>query len=389
MNKYFYKDMARQLLVCYSVFMMHTSFAQLSITFLVKQPALSHSSDTFFITGNFNGWNPADNQYSFIAGDDGLAKITISLAPGNYEYKFTRGDWQEVEANAEGKNVLNRNLSLRGDTSVPIKIEGWADDFDQDVFPEKKHTASANVRIIDTAFYIPQLERSRRIWLYVPAGYDSSKKRYPVIYMQDGQNLFDDATSYAGEWGIDEYLDSGFSSGEKEIIVVGIDNGLSKRMTEYNPYSSEGFGKGEGNKYVDFLVKNLKPFIDGNYRTLKDKRNTFIAGSSMGALISLYAVLKYPKVFGGAGIFSPSFWAAPGIDGLVRSTGASINSRLYFYVGGKEGNSMLAGMERVAKEIKQFSTAKIREVIDPDAGHNEAAWRKYFPRFYEWVVLEK
>lgn len=121
--------------------------------------------------------------------------------------------------------------------------------------------------------------------------------------MQDGQNLFDDATSYAGEWGIDEHLDSLFSSGKKEAIIVGIDNGLSKRMTEYNPYSFQQFGKGEGNEYVDFLVKNLKPFIDKKYRTLKNKQNTFIAGSSMGGLISLYAALKYPKIFVGAGIF--------------------------------------------------------------------------------------
>ena len=113
--------------------------------------------------------------------------------------------------------------------------------------------------------------------------------------MHDGQNLFDNATSYSGEWGIDEYLDSIFTLGKKEVIVVGIDNGLSKRMNEYNPYSFRQYGKGEGDEYVDFLVKNLKPFIDKHYRTLPGKKNTYIAGSSMGGLISLYAVLKYPE----------------------------------------------------------------------------------------------
>ncbi len=121
--------------------------------------------------------------------------------------------------------------------------------------------------------------------------------------MHDGQNVFDDSTSFAGEWGVDETLDS-ISSHGKEIIVVAVDHGGQKRINEYCPYDMEKFGKGEGNQYVDFLVKDLKPFIDKNYRTEKDKQNTFIAGSSMGGLISMYAVLKYPGVFGGAGVFS-------------------------------------------------------------------------------------
>ena len=170
--------------------------------------------------------------------------------------------------------------------------------------PEKVHTASFNVKVMDTAFFMPQLNRTRRIWIYLPPSYRATKIYYPVLYMHDGQNLFDNATSYSGEWGIDEYLDSIFTLGKKEVIVVGIDNGLSKRMNEYNPYSFRQYGKGEGDEYVDFLVKNLKPFIDKHYRTLPGKKDTYIAGSSMGGLISLYAVLKYPAVFGGAGIFS-------------------------------------------------------------------------------------
>ena len=92
------------------------------------------------------------------------------------------------------------------------------------------------------------------------------------------------------------------------MIVVAIDHGGTKRINEYCPYDMEGFGKGEGDQYLQFLVKTLKPYIDKNYRTKKDKENTYIAGSSMGGLISMYAVLKYPYVFGGAGVFSPAFW---------------------------------------------------------------------------------
>ncbi len=379
----------KQILCCFFLFMINITNAQFSVIFSLKHISASHTADTFFITGNFNGWDPGNEQYSFHADSDGSATITLLLQAGNYEYKFTRGSWAEVETNADGKNLLNRTLVVSEDTSAEVEIAGWADDFTQDVFPKKKHTVSSNVSIIDTAFYMPQLHRSRRIWLYLPPGYESSKEKYPVIYMHDGQNLFDEATSFAGEWGIDEYLDSIYSQGKKAAIIVGIDNGQVKRMVEYNPYTSQQFGEGEGDKYVDFMVKNLKPYIDRNYRTLKNKQNTFIAGSSMGGLISFYAILKYPKVFGGAGVFSPSFWTAAGIDSMVRSHAAALSSRILFYAGGKEGNSMLSNMERIANETRQYSTSKIKEVIDPEAQHNEAAWRNHFPHFYEWVVLKK
>jgi len=240
---------------------------------------------------------------------------------------------------------------------------------------------------MDTAFFIPELNRKRKIWIYLPPHYRKTKISYPVLYMHDGQNLFDNATSYSGEWRIDEYLDSIFFLGQREIIVVGIDNGLAKRMNEYNPYSFRQYGKGEGDEYVDFLVKNLKPFIDRHYRTLPDKKNTFIAGSSMGGLISLYAVLMYPEVFGGAGIFSPAFWTAPGINRLVLSKAKNINAKFFFYAGGNEGSSTIKDMQKVEKEIRENSTSSVHEIIDPAAKHNEDAWGKYFPVFYEWMVI--
>ena len=363
------------------------SFAQYKVTFLVKQPSLLHSMDHIYIAGNFNSWNPADKSALLTSDKTAIETITLSLPAGNYEYKFTRGSWEKTETTADGNGIANRSLKLQSDTTIQINILGWNDDFkSNNISFQKNHTASANVRIMDTAFYIPELKRTRRIWIYLPPDYATSQKKYPVLYMHDGQNLFDNATSYSGEWGVDEYLDSIFKKGKKEVIVVGIDNGLSKRMNEYNPWRFQDFGKGEGDQYVDFLVKNLKPFIDKHYRTLKNKQNTFIAGSSMGGLISLYAVLKYPKVFGGAGIFSPAFWTASGIDSTVIADSKKLNTRLFFYAGGKEGDSMIPDMERIEKEIKERSASPVKEVIGPDAKHNETAWRKYFPDFYEWTV---
>lgn len=361
--------------------------AQYKVTFLVKQPSLLHSMDHIYVTGNFNLWNPADTSYLLKSNQTGVSKITLSLPAGNYEYKFTRGSWQKGETDAAGKGISNRALIVKSDTTIPINIQGWNDDFTSNNIPvQKTHSASVNVKIIDTAFYIPELKRKRRIWIYLPPNYTTGKKKYPVLYMHDGQNLFDNATSYAGEWGVDEYLDSISKSGKKEVIVVGIDNGLAKRMSEYNPWEFENYGKGEGDKYVDFLVKTLKPFIDKHYRTLKSKPNTYIAGSSMGGLISLYAVLKYPKVFGGAGIFSPAFWTAKGIDSTVIADGKKVNSRLFFYAGGKEGDSMIPDMKRIEKEMKEHSKSPIKEMVGENEHHNEAAWRKYFPDFYEWVI---
>ena len=362
------------------------TYSQFKVTFAVKQSGRIHPGDTVFIAGNFNNWDPGNKEYALLADKNGIASVTLSLAAGNYEYKFTRGIWQKAEAGAAGNGVPNRTLYVEKDTTIQATIPAWADEFAQNNQPPK-HTRSENVKVIDTAFYMPQLDRSRRIWMYLPPDYFTSGKNYPVLYMHDGQNLFDEATSYAGEWGVDNFLDSIFSSGKKEVLVVGIDNGLQKRMTEYNPYSFQQFGKGEGNKYVDFLVQDLKPYIDKHYRTRPDKKDTYIAGSSMGGLISLYAVLKYPEKFGGAGIFSPAFWTASGIDSMVLSRAKKMNSHLFFYAGAKEGKTMLPDMKRIAAEIKKLSVSPVKEVVDPQASHNEAAWRKYFPQFYEWVLL--
>ncbi|HQV62076.1 MAG TPA: alpha/beta hydrolase-fold protein [Chitinophagaceae bacterium] len=249
--------------------------------------------------------------------------------------------------------------------------------------PAIKSSASGNVIIIDTAFGIPQLQRSRKIWIYLPAGYSTSKKKYPVLYMHDGQNVFDSATAYAGEWGVDEFLDS---VKLKESIVVAIDNGLNKRMNEYNPYDSERFGKGEGGLYVDFLVKTLKPYIEKKYRTKKCRKSRFIAGSSMGGLISLYAVLKYPRVFGGAGIFSPAFWVAPKIYDDIQSRGKKVKGKLYFYAGKQEGETMVPYMLKAFEALTSVSRSKISTVIRDEGKHNEATWRKEFPLFYEWLL---
>jgi predicted alpha/beta superfamily hydrolase len=342
-------------------------------------PAYHASGSDVYVAGSFNGWNPQDNNYRFQKTDKGDYFIDLKLAEGKYEYKITRGGWDKGESQKGGGFIPNRVLIVPGESIVPLNIEEWADRF-----PSKPKVSSAgkNVRIVDTAFVIPQLNRLRRVWIYLPDGYTSSSERYPVLYMHDGQNVFDDATSFAGEWGVDECIDSM----KKKCIVVAVDNGGNKRINEYCPYDMERFGKGEGNQYVEFLATTLKSYVDKNYRTLKNKENSFIAGSSMGGIISMYAILKYPDVFGGAGVFSPAFWVGPKIFDDIKEKGSKVNARIYFYAGGQEGETMVPDTEKAHELMKAVSKSTLTTVIRDDGKHNEARWRMEFPLFYEWIM---
>src|SRR6186997_775021 len=354
-------------------------------------PASTPAGSSIFIAGTFNSWNPQNKDFQFQKNEKGYF-LELSLSTGSYEYKITRGGWDKVECSKEGKDVGNRTLKVEADANVEVSVEGWKDLFATSNQP-RKSTANKNVRIIDTAFYIPQLKRTRRVWIYLPPTYNSSTKKYPVLYMHDGQNIFDDATSFSGEWGVDEAIDT-LGLKTKECIVVGIDNGGDKRLNEYCPYdfSLNGIAAnnktnvGEGRKYVGFLVKTLKPFIDKKYRTLRDSKNTFTAGSSMGGLISMYAVLEYPKVFGCAGVFSPAFWVGPKIFDDIKAKGKKVNAKIYFYAGDQEGESMVPMTIRAFNEMHRVSKSKMAEVIRAGGKHNEPRWRMEFPLFYEWLM---
>ena len=363
--------------------------AQFKLTIEIIAMPSDHPTDGIFIAGNFNQWNPGDSNYVFSKKDNKLLLQIKNLAAGNYEFKSTRGDWKKVEISGEGKSIANRSVQLFSDTTISYSINGWADDFNQ-------HTASSNVSILDTAFFIPQLNKNRRVWIYLPEGYAQSKKHYPVMYLQDGQNLFDRATSAFGdEWGIDECLDSMISKGKPACIVVGIDNGGDSRMNEYNPYvftmkdstSAKTFTP-QGDAYLDFLTVTLKPFVDKKYRSLPSKENTIIAGSSMGGLIAYYAMLKYPEVYGKAGVFSPAFWTAPQIKAFTDSVAKTISGKFFFYIGGKEGDRFINDMTEVTEKLGGNSNTMIYSVIDEEGEHRENAWRKWFAEFYVWMMAD-
>jgi predicted alpha/beta superfamily hydrolase len=257
--------------------------------------------------------------------------------------------------------------------------------------PPKPSTAAPNVHVLPVPFELPGLGRSRTVRLYLPPGYQGGGGRYPVLYMHDGQNLFDDATAYAGEWGVDETLNTLAKTRGLRVIVVGVDNGGAERIHELNPFDEPDYGKGEGEAYLAFIVDVLKPWIDRHYRTFADRRHTAIMGSSMGGLISTYALSRYPRVFGAAGILSPAYWLAPQLFDAISSRPPPSTARIYFYAGGSESETMLADMKHMVEVLRRagLPARNLTVVVNPVGRHNEAAWRAEFPRAASWLFSKE
>ncbi len=365
------------------------NFAQSDSTATLKiiiSPIAKHAGDTLFIAGNFNGWNPHDISTSMLPNNQNVYQTKFTLnKEALIQWKVTRGNWDKVETDANGADIPNRMNDVKISTSQTITINGWKDDFPTNA---KKHTASPQVHIMDSAFNLKLLGRKRKIWIYLPKDYSTSNKKYPVLYMHDGQNLFDAVTSGYGEWGLDETLDSIFVATHKSIIVIGIDNLPEKRLQEYNPYDENDYGTGEGKLYIQSLAQDLKPFVDKHYRTLPNAANTTIAGSSMGGIISLWAIMQYPKVFENAGIFSPAFWIAPQFKNDVPVMLKNAKSNLFFYCGEAESKTMESDMDSIINEIKSVSKASVKRETVPNGQHNEQAWHLALPSFLSTIPFK-
>jgi metallo-beta-lactamase class B len=369
------------------------STAQAQLTIHLTVPAATPDTASVYVAGGFNGWNPGNPAYRLQRTEGGYAITLPESIRGPVEFKFTRGSWEAVETDGAGGSVSNRTFTIpaTGTATYEGRVAAWQDP--SRVRP-RPHSATASVSVIDTAFRIPQLGRTRRVWIYLPPGYASSNRRYPVLYMHDGQNVFDAATSGFGEWGVDETLDSLHVLGDPGTIVVAVDHGGSKRLDEYDPWNNARYGGGEGDAYVDFLVHTLKPYVDAHYRTLADRGHTGIAGSSMGGLISLYAGLKFPNVFGRVGVFSPSLWIAPKMYAVARRAHPTPGNRVYFVMGGREGDAPERYVRDQQAMVDTLAAAGFRVGTDvvayvrPDGQHSEWFWRREFPAAYRWLLAD-
>ena len=253
-------------------------------------------------------------------------------------------------------------------------------------------------------FTMPQLGRERTVRVLLPKDYHQSGRDYPVIYMHDGQNLFDPAISYGGEtWQIPQNVDQ-FFAGEEGVIVVGIDNGAEYgglcRMYEYSPWKmDQSFdlpdwdtsvyqSGGQGSDYVAFIADTLKPYIDTHYRTLPGRLDTSIAGSSMGGFISLYGVMERPDVFAKAGVFSPAFWFnQPEMLDYLNHRQLDQDVLVYMDIGTEESSSRGVNFEQIYLEgantmsavLKTKPHLRLHYAVDEGARHTESAWAKRFP----------
>jgi predicted alpha/beta superfamily hydrolase len=231
------------------------------------------------------------------------------------------------------------------------------------------------------------------VWL--PPGYEASDSRYPVLYLQDGQNLFDPATAFGGShWRVGETLDECIAAGRvRPMIVVGITNAGSRRMGEYTPTRSKKLRKGgKAERYAQMMVREIKPFVDREYRTLKAAAHTGIGGSSLGALVSLTTALTYSRVFGKVAVVSPSvWWDERVILHLVREYAAKSRPRIWLDMGTAEGDDPARHVEdtRMLRDTlveKGWQEGEnLRFEVFEGADHSERAWAARFGLMVEWL----
>lgn len=346
-------------------------------------PADTPPNATIYVAGNFNNWNPSSTPMK----NDGSGNyiFTVPETGGGLEYKFTRGSWNTAEGNAAGSSLSNRTATFTGSPqTLNLTIQSW-----EEQTAKKQSTAAANVHVLSESFPIPQLNKTRKIWIYLPPDYEKSTKKYPVIYMQDGQNLFDDATSFSGEWQVDETLNRLFSEGDYGAIVIGIDNGGDDRIDEYTPWNNAKYGGGEGDLYMQFVAETLKPFVDAHYRTKAGKKFNALMGSSLGALISSYGGVKYSQTFSKIGSFSPAYWIVDKQfnDYIATSMADLSHTRIYFVAGSGESKTIVSEIERVKNNLQKKGLRGKNTVVKIDAygKHNENYWKGEFGAAYQWL----
>ena len=250
------------------------------------------------------------------------------------------------------------------------------------------HTLTGDIRF-HKSFHSKILNNDRDVVVYLPPGYESNKnKRYAVLYLHDGQNLFDGATSFipGKEWRVDETAQSLITAGKIEpLIIVGIYNAGKARIDEYTPAADEKYKMGgKADLYGRMLVEELKPFIDTTYRTRRDAEHTGLGGSSLGGIVSMYLALKYPDLFGRVAVVSPSVWFAnKQIVHYAEALKKKPKTRIWLDMGTKEGSTAKEAQQAVTDARLLNDTLRkkgwkpgkdLRYFEAEGAEHNETAW---------------
>lgn len=339
-----------------------------------------------YISGNFNNWVTQDKNYEMERVGQGLYHFKFAHDfnyPDELLYKFTRGDWSEVEIDKFGNRTENRSCKQKNGVRRE-HVAKWRRNW----LPFKPNFLP-KVHLISEEFEIPQLNKTRRVWALLPHDYETSTEHYPVIYLQDAQNLFNENAQY-GNWEIDKKLAVMAEYKIGKIIVIAVEHAEKERIKEYN-VGNTVLGTGEGKKYIRFLTDTLKPFVDENFRTKPEREFTGIGGSSMGGLVSIFSGIMYPEVFGKLMIFSPSLWVVPKIKLSFLDMDEPQDTRIYLYAGGDESATMIDHVKnfknRLLKREGFAEKMKVRLSINMEGKHNERYWSDEFPKAIEWLFF--
>lgn len=355
---------------------------------LTDIPLTTNPNDALYISGNFNNWKPNDEKYKMEVDEHGIYQAAINKTPGEIiEFKFTRGSWESVECDSYGNDLPNYRLPISEESVCFFtKISGWKDD------SEETEKGLYGVSIFEHNYFIPQLNRHRCIWIYLPPDYRlNSSKYYPVLYIHDGQNFFKWGISSAvGKWNIDHSLNKLFSKGMENLIVIGIDNGGNYCFNEYSPWITKQ-GGGEGNSYIQFITDTLKPDIDKRLRTKPDRENTSIIGSAMGGLISLYAILANQDVFSKCAVFSPSLMFTEKVYELAAQTKKQLPAKIAVLGGEQETESLMTDILALYNTLRDSGYGEDELHFDfyGDGLHQEWFWEKEFCNALMWLLGNK
>ncbi len=376
-----------------------------------KAKRATEASPIYFAS-SINGWNPRDEKFKLTAQSDGKWRLILPQKPGGglIEFKFTRGSWSLEELDANLNTITNRyfpkvdvsKLAPGEQPRVEFVIPAWADQRAADPAlkakdPYRTLTVTGTVKRVQIRGGAGGAEGSFRdalVWL--PPGYDApenAQRTYPVLYLQDGQNLFEKMPGTQGEWGVDETASTLIAAGEAQpVIIVGIPHAEQMRLSEYMPVKALPDVTPGADRYVDFLVKDVMPRIDRLFRVQTGPAHTGIGGSSLGAAVALHAVTTRPDVFGV--LLAESLPLATGDAAAWTTYVDSIRafpSRAYIGIGGHElgrdpanqarNEQYVAASRHLDERLAQAGLDKSRRllVVDQDAEHNELAWAKRFP----------
>jgi predicted alpha/beta superfamily hydrolase len=252
----------------------------------------------------------------------------------------------------------------------------------------RPHTLTGDIRVHESFPSVSGTDRT--VLVYLPPGYDGLEQRYPVLYLNDGQNVFDQATAFSDEWRVDETAQRLITSRHIEpVIIVGVYNAGAQRVDEYTPTVDHAKGGGGADIYGRMLVDDLKPFIDATYRTLPDPGNTALGGSSLGGLLTLYLGLRCPATFGKLAVLSPSVWWGDGV--IVREVEAlpsKTSQRIWLDAGRREGDDVIPDVRRLRDALvdKGWSIGEDLMYFEARGGeHNERSWAKRVRPFLKFL----